>query len=272
MKKKTKRHDLPAEDTLIAQMVEPEEQTAYKGRGRPRRSDVRVKDGKLSSEKPNKPFTLKGMDIGDLAQHPIQPAESATIHANLIAHMEFSDVAHPKKREFLSAYGKYGTVLAAVQVAGVSYQTHFNWLHSDDKYPQLFECAKAIFSDRLDDEVFRRAVRGVEQPVFYCGKEVGKIRKYSDILLIFAAKGAMPNKYNTERREISGRGGGNIQVDHKHEHTVNLCYENKEKLLTDIAAEINRRRAIDLETIDTIAREVEQIDEQKALPEPEEAD
>ena len=183
--------------------------------------------------------------------------------------MEFQEVKHPEKRALLRAYGKYGTILAAIQEAGCTYGSHYHWMHNDEEYPALFERAKAIFCDRLDEEVFRRAVRGIEQPVFYCGKEVGKIRKYSDILLIFAAKGAMPQKYNTERREVSGRGGGSIQVDHKHEHTVQLTYENKEKLLTDISAEINRRRAIDLETIDTIAREVEQIDEQKALSEPE---
>ena len=45
-------------------------------------------------------------------------------------------------------------------------------------------------------------LRGPEEdPVFYRGKQCGSIRRFSDVLLIFMAKGAMPDKY-AERTKI----------------------------------------------------------------------
>ena len=48
----------------------------------------------------------------------------------------------------------------------------------------------------------RRAIEGVDKPVFHNGKVVGSIREYSDTLLIFALKGSMPSKYR-ERIDIT---------------------------------------------------------------------
>ncbi len=47
----------------------------------------------------------------------------------------------------------------------------------------------------LNAEAFRRALEGVEEPVFWQGHELGWIRKSSDTLLIFTTKGAMPERY-----------------------------------------------------------------------------
>jgi hypothetical protein len=47
----------------------------------------------------------------------------------------------------------------------------------------------------LEDEALRRAVEGVEEPVYQGGKQVGVIRKYSDALLMFLLKAARPEKY-----------------------------------------------------------------------------
>ena len=49
-------------------------------------------------------------------------------------------------------------------------------------------------------------------PVYYQGKEVGQIRKFSDTLLIFLLKGARPETYR-ERHEHTGKHGGPIQYE-----------------------------------------------------------
>lgn len=64
----------------------------------------------------------------------------------------------------------------------------------------------------LEDEAVRRAYVGVEEPLFYQGKQCGTVRKYSDTLLIFLLKGAKPAKY---RERV---------------HTGNLCTLTDEHL------------------------------------------
>ena len=41
----------------------------------------------------------------------------------------------------------------------------------------------------------RRALEGGEEPVFYQGKIVGSVRKYSDTLLMFMLKARRPERY-----------------------------------------------------------------------------
>lgn len=59
----------------------------------------------------------------------------------------------------------------------------------------------------MEQEAFRRAVEGTEKPVFGSmgfrmgSGEIGRVREYSDTLLIFLLKGARPEKYR-ERTEI----------------------------------------------------------------------
>ncbi|MBX6773030.1 MAG: hypothetical protein IRY83_14975 [Chloroflexi bacterium] len=57
--------------------------------------------------------------------------------------------------------------------------------------------------DALEAEAWRRAVDGVERPVYQNGQRVGAVREYSDTLLIFLLKGGRPQKYR-ERYELSG--------------------------------------------------------------------
>lgn len=55
-------------------------------------------------------------------------------------------------------------------------------------------------TDLLEDDVRRRAVDGVEEPLFHQGKKVGLTRKYSDTLLIFLLKARRPAKYRDSVR------------------------------------------------------------------------
>lgn len=47
----------------------------------------------------------------------------------------------------------------------------------------------------LEEEVWRRGMEGVKVPVFYRGRKVGEIRRYSDRLLILLLKAHRPKKY-----------------------------------------------------------------------------
>ncbi len=97
-----------------------------------------------------------------------------------------------------------GTITHAATKAGINRKTHYNWLESDPEYAARFKEADEEATDNLEREARRRAVEGVDEPVFYQGDIVGHIRKMSDTLLIFLLKGAKPEKYR-ERFEHTGR-------------------------------------------------------------------
>ena len=54
--------------------------------------------------------------------------------------------------------------------------------------------------DALEAEARRRAVEGVRKPIYCQGEICGTVREYSDTLLFFLLKGAMPEKYRDDYR------------------------------------------------------------------------
>jgi hypothetical protein len=57
----------------------------------------------------------------------------------------------------------------------------------------------------LESEARRRAVDGVDEPVFHKGRICGTVRKYSDALLMFLLRGNAPEKYK-EGVTVGGNG------------------------------------------------------------------
>jgi hypothetical protein len=120
---------------------------------------------------------------------------------------------HPKKQAFLGTLAEVGNISQAAELVGINRSAHYDWMRDDPDYPALYEAAMEQAADRLEQEARRRAVEGVEDPIYYQGKKVGTVKKYSDSLLIFLLKGARPGKY-AERfdQRISGPGGGPLQI------------------------------------------------------------
>jgi hypothetical protein len=80
----------------------------------------------------------------------------------------------------------------------------------DLAYAEKFASAREEAVDLLEGEALRRAVQGVEEPVFYKGERVdkGQVRRYSDVLLIFLLKANRPVKFR-DRVEITDPDGRN---------------------------------------------------------------
>ena len=103
--------------------------------------------------------------------------------------------AQQKKAAFLEAYAQIGTVVHAAQHVGLVRRTHYKWLAKDPDYAKQFAEADEEAVQHLEREARRRAIVGVEEPVFYKGQVCGTVRKYSDILLIFLLKSKRPDTY-----------------------------------------------------------------------------
>jgi hypothetical protein len=105
---------------------------------------------------------------------------------------------------FLAQLAKSPRVGAAAAAAGITRQNAYHRRRVDPDYAAAWEDALARSTDALIGEMYRRAVEGVEKPVFYRGKQCGAIRKYSDTLAIFLAKAFQPEIYATgKRRELA---------------------------------------------------------------------
>lgn len=95
--------------------------------------------------------------------------------------------AHPASawKTFMAQYMNTCRIDMASKASGISRETAYMRRRNDPEFAKLFEEARAIAVGVMEDEGIRRAVKGVLEPVFYRGEEVGYVRKFSDGLLQF---------------------------------------------------------------------------------------
>lgn len=103
------------------------------------------------------------------------------------------------------------SVYKAAAAAGIGRSTAYEWRDSDPEFKARWEEALEAGIDAMEDEAHRRAVEGVDEPVFYQGEVCGEVRKYSDTLLIFQLKARRPEKYR-ENVDVNHRGNINVAV------------------------------------------------------------
>jgi hypothetical protein len=116
---------------------------------------------------------------------------------------------------FLTELAARGVIKDACAVAGVSRQAAYKARERSATFAAQWDQAIEEAADVMEREAFRRAVEGVEKPVFgSLGAKmgagvVGHIQEYSDTLLIFLLKGIRPEKYR-ERTDV--RHSGKVDV------------------------------------------------------------
>lgn len=85
----------------------------------------------------------------------------------------------------------------------------------DTRWRELWDESLELFADRLEAEMARRAIEGVDKPVFYKGEEVGSIREYSDTLAITLAKAVRPARFRENVKVDADINGGVLLVPPK---------------------------------------------------------
>lgn len=153
---------------------------------------------------------------------------AARLTASKLAAMptEWSVGTRKRSREleelFLTGLRNAWSVSKSAKAIGVDVQTPYNWKNAslasrrdDGTYVDDF-CVRWVEAyetgvDRIEDEVIRRAVEGVEKPVYQGGILVGSVTEYSDTLAGLVMRGKRPGVYNTERHEHTGKDGGAIE-------------------------------------------------------------
>ena len=146
-----------------------------------------------------------------------------------------------KQELFIAAFGKCGSIKQACTIAGIDRKTFYNWKKDDKQFAEQFTEAEEDACDTIDDEIVRRSIEGIEEPLVSMGRIVceevpmldkeGKevldkqgnpkmrrgsqitVRKYSDTLLLALAKSRMPKYRDKQNVELTGKNGGRIEVD-----------------------------------------------------------
>ena len=120
------------------------------------------------------------------------------------------------RKGFLEALAQTGNVTGSAQKVGVTRQAAYKARKGSKEFTKQWDEAIEEAMDAMELEVHRRAMNGVEEPVYYQGQVVGTVRKYSDNLLMFMTKAHRPEKYRDHHVvETSAPGGGPIQVEHQ---------------------------------------------------------
>lgn len=106
------------------------------------------------------------------------------------------------RRTFLKVLGDTANVRAACEKAGVSRTTAYRIRNSDARFARRWDEAIESSVDLLEIEAARRAIKGVEEPVYYKGKVVGTVKRPSDALLMFLLRAHRPAKYRENHKLV----------------------------------------------------------------------
>lgn len=110
-----------------------------------------------------------------------------------------------KKKQFITALLENGGFIEqAVRTAKTSRRFVNDQYNTDPGFALLWETVMELANETLEQEIWRRAVVGVDKPLHNKGMLTGDaVKEWSDNLLMFLAKARMPAKY----RDAPAKGG-----------------------------------------------------------------
>lgn len=117
------------------------------------------------------------------------------------------------KQIFLMALEEHFNVSRAAKVAGCTRQWAYHERKADPEFAAAWGEIEHAWVDAAEAEIYRRAVEGVDRPVFYKGEIVGHVREFSDQLLVTFLKAHRPEKYR-EKQDVHQSGGMTIRVEY----------------------------------------------------------
>ena len=115
-----------------------------------------------------------------------------------------TQITKAARLRFLETLAATGNVPVAIDASGVSRHRLLVLRKDDPEFAQLWDEAAEAGLDLLEGEAMRRVLEGIEEPVYYHGKCIGKVRRYSDSLLIFLLKNLRPEKYGDKVKVDTG--------------------------------------------------------------------
>jgi hypothetical protein len=151
--------------------------------------------------------------------------------------------------EFLELLAAGWAVRHASRQSSHAFQRWYELKAADEEFAAAWAEAIEQGTQALEDEARRRAVDGVEEPVYQKGELVGSVRRYSDNLLMFLLRGRRPAVYR-ESATVELNAPVSVHIEPDPERTARVLAKLREVgLLTQVP-----------ETIDGTARELTEGD------------
>lgn len=120
----------------------------------------------------------------------------------------FGKWTHDIAVRFLELCAEHGPhITRHCHALGIVPATELRHRRNDDEYGAAYEDMVEIWRAKVEAETIRRAMIGIEEPVFYQGNEVGKVRKFSDHLLLAILKRYDPAYREKTQVDLNVAGG-----------------------------------------------------------------
>lgn len=108
-------------------------------------------------------------------------------------------LAAVQRDRLLAALREGWSLTQAAKEVPTSRGTVLRWTDADPEFAAAVKEAREEGTDRIEDEAYRRAVKGVARPIMYQGKRVMTIREYDTSLLILILKARRPERYRDRK-------------------------------------------------------------------------
>ncbi|MBI3196364.1 MAG: hypothetical protein HYZ40_02405 [Rhodospirillales bacterium] len=109
-------------------------------------------------------------------------------------------LAKVKLDEFFHHLGRTGSVTLAAERSGLRRPTLYKLRANDDWIATRWQRALDLGVERLQDDAMRRALDGVERPVWRNGEQVGTVQQYDNRLLQFLLRSHRPEIYGDRKQ------------------------------------------------------------------------
>lgn len=112
---------------------------------------------------------------------------------------------------FLHHYAQHGLKATAAKAVGVTAYQIDKFAENCIEFETSLRETEELVADRIEAEVYRRAVDGIDKNIYYQGDICGTETQYSDALLQTLIK-AKRRKQFGDKTELTGAGGGALQI------------------------------------------------------------
>ena len=104
--------------------------------------------------------------------------------------------------KFLEVLEHKGNVSEACRAAKVARRTVYEAKERHEDFAASWQESLAVAVDAIEAEAHRRAVAGIDKPIFFQGDQCATVKEYSDTLMLSLLKAHLPDKYR-ERRDVT---------------------------------------------------------------------
>lgn len=119
----------------------------------------------------------------------------------------------PQQALFLQQYALNRCVRKSARIAGISDMAVFDLRKRSPEFAEKMQQAEDAYVERIVHAAHKRAVEGVDEPIFGQGGQVGTRKKFSDALLIRLLQRYDPSFRETSTTKVEGRVEHALTID-----------------------------------------------------------